>query len=107
MEAQVVPPEVDVDTSVLENMEFEIACDVSKLRAQLEAAGLPPCKDEPAQWIGLRPNCCASSPRYRLLCDFCRKVYLNWQAKQAAISCPHCGTVTGGFLDFIPLHKKA
>lgn len=107
METKVIPPEVDVDTSCLEEMEFEIACDIGQLRRQHEASGFPPCQGDPAKWVAWRVGCCGQGAQYRLVCDFCKKVYQNWQAKQAVITCVHCGAVTGGFASFTPLNKKA
>lgn len=94
----------EVFTFDVEDMDWEIPCDIGKLG--LGVPGYPMCMGEPAQWIGLRANCCPQGPRYRLVCDHCKSVYQRWQARQASIVCGICGAETGGFLDFVPLRKS-
>lgn len=89
----------------LSEQDVEIPCDISKLRLMTD--GFPYCNGGPARWIAWRPNCCPESPKFRLVCDECRKKYLAWQAKQAYIYCGYCSKETGGFLDFSPLRGKS
>lgn len=87
-----------------EQFEFDVACDIGGLR--INDSAYPPCKGDPARWVAWRPNCCGKGPQYRVVCDFCKKVYQRWQAHQAHISCPYCNTDTGGFVSFTPLKGK-
>ena len=88
--------------SLFEMEEFEIPCDVSKMRVR---DGYPPCKGDPAKWVAWRPHRCPGWPHYRLLCDFCKTTYQNWMARQARIICGGCRVETGGFASFTPLDK--
>lgn len=100
----VATPDSTTETFVLEDAEFDIACDISGLRVR---SGYPPCKGDPARWVAWRPNCCAAGPRYRLICDYCKTVYQNWIAKQAYIVCNSCGRENGGYHTFTPLKGKS
>lgn len=102
-EREVVDPQID--TSLLEGMDFEIACDILTLGAS--DPRYPRCQGDPAQWVAWRAGCCGQGPRFRLLCDHCKKVYQNWLAHHACITCPYCHKETGGYVQFTPLGKKS
>jgi hypothetical protein len=102
-EQEVVDP--SVDTFLSEQMDFEIICDIQALH--LANPGYPPCKGDAAKWVAWRTTgCCGQGPAFRLVCDFCKKSYQNWMARQAFISCPNCGADTGGYARFTPLRKN-
>lgn len=88
-----------------EDAEFDIICDISKMNGV--DPKFPTCHGDPARWVAWRANCCPESPRYRLVCDHCKKVYQAWMAKQAHITCAHCGRETGGFISFTPLKGRS
>lgn len=103
----VAHPEVETPVDWLADLdeEWEIPCDIYSLR--IDDPDYPRCKGEPARWIGWRPTaCCGKSPRYRLVCNFCKKVYQRWAAMQAYIACPVCGQDIEGFCEFVPLRKS-
>lgn len=100
---QAVTPAIELS----EFEEIDIACDIYALRQKHEAAGYPPCKGDPARWVAWRANCCPEGPRYRLVCDHCKRVYQNWMAKWARIVCVHCHQETGGYCDFTPLRGRS
>lgn len=89
-----------------ESAEFDIECDIAVAR-RVDPGGFPVCNGDPARWVGWRPNCCPDSPRYRLLCDKCKRTYQNWAAKNAFVYCGTCGSYTGGFLAYTPLEGKS
>lgn len=95
------PERVEPETLEFESVEFDIVCDISSLRNV--SPDFPRCQGGAARWVAWRPNCCPESPRYRLVCDDCKKVYQAWQAKNAYIYCGYCGEDTGGFISFTPL----
>lgn len=97
--------EHEVDFTVLEDMEFEIECEIASLRIQHPQ--MPMCQGDPAEWIAWRAKCCDASPRYRLVCTHCKRVYQTWVAMQAYITCAVCNEYTGGFIHFTELKKKS
>ena len=101
-EREITIPDVE---GVLSNaFDFEITCDISLLRLSID--GYPPCQGDPAKWIAWRTQgCCGQGPKYRLVCDFCKTAYQNWQAHHAAILCSFCGAETEGFATFTPLKE--
>ena len=103
MSPEIVHPDIDSDFSELEDQDWDIPCDIPKIRT---GAGWPDCGGQPAQWVAWRPNCCAAGPRYLLVCDHCKNTYQRWAAQYAEIVCGWCGTVTGGTLAYIPLNKR-
>lgn len=107
MTAAAVEHDVDRDIEAfnLEKFDFEIQCDIFRLKVSHK--GMAPCLGDPARWIAWRANCCPESPRYRLVCDHCKRVYQKWVAMQAVITCTHCGAETGGFLTFTELKKQS
>lgn len=98
--------DADLDTSIFEDAEFEIVCDIAQLQED-HGGRMPVCKGDPAVWVAWRANCCPTSPRYRLICDSCKKVYQAWTAHNASISCVTCGKETGGFLSYTPLKGES
>lgn len=95
-------PEQDekIDYDLSEFEDIEIPCDVMKMVRRGDY-GLPPCKDEPAEWVGWRA--CPCGIKYRLVCDHCKKVYQEWARQNSSIVCSNCGGDTGGFHTFTPL----
>lgn len=103
MPERVVP---DTDRRIVEDLEFAIPCEVPNLRVQFPGEA-PVCPGDPAKWVAWRANCCPESPRYRLLCDSCKNVYQNWEARRARILCVSCHKETGGFIAYTPLDGNA
>lgn len=97
-----IDPEVEAMTFT--NAEFDIVCDIASL--SLEDPRFPKCKGDPARWVGWRSNCCPNSPRYRLLCNACKKVYQAWAARDAHVTCGICGQESE-FVAFTPLEGKS
>lgn len=96
---------VTESTDLFEDHEFDIICDIYALGGR--AKSYPPCPGDKAEWVAWRANCCPQSPRYRLICTDCKRVYQGWQANNGHISCADCGYETGGFISFTPLRGKA
>jgi hypothetical protein len=101
-----LPERVDPETLSIEDLDFEVVCEIASLRSEGETQ-FPPCRGDAARWVAWRANCCPGSPRYRLLCDYCKSVYQAWMAKQAYLWCGVCGAETGGFISFTPLEGKS
>jgi len=100
----ILPERVDPQTLNLHDFEFEVVCEIAALRPEHPA--FPKCKGDPARWVGWRANCCPTSPRYRLLCDFCKQTYQNWFAKGAFVYCGDC-LQECEFLAYTPLGGKS
>lgn len=94
----------EIETFAFEDAEFEIACEIAVFRA--EGHSVPSCKGDPAVWVAWRAGCCDASPRFRLICDYCRQCYVRWQRLGAHISCPWCRKETGGYCAYTPLNKR-
>ena len=82
---------------------WDIPCDIPARTRAHNIPGYPKCKGESARWVAWRANCCPGSPRYLLVCDFCKDVYQRWIARDAYIACGDCGEYTGGFVKFTEL----
>lgn len=99
-----VVPEQDVEQFLFEDAEFDVACDIISLKAN---GYYPDCLGEPARWVAWRPRrCCGKGPRFRLLCDRCKRAYQRLVAWNAFIICSECHQETGGFASFTPLKGK-
>jgi hypothetical protein len=83
---------------------WEIICEIPELIRQ-NGSGFPCCAGDPAKWVAWRANCCEASPRYLLVCDFCKGVYQRWAAMQASVVCAWCKSEVGGFVRFTELNK--
>lgn len=74
-----VRPEVDEHTLIDEQFAIELPCDIGQVWPEL------PRPHGPAKWVGLK--LCG---HHRLLCEDCRQMYLNLQAKVAHNTCATC-----------------
>lgn len=103
-------PEAEVvhETTSLSDLDFdiELPCEVPQRRA-VGGGGTPHCGGAPARWVAWRVSCCPESPRYVLLCDYCKRSYQMWMLMGAAIYCADCSMETGGFVSFTELNRKA
>lgn len=99
-----VQEHVHIDDDVLGDLDEDwlIPCEIPAL-ARENGSGYPHCDGEPAVWIAWRIGCCG--PRFRLVCDHCRRVYEKWKAHQAYIICGACKEYTGGFVRYTPLKE--
>jgi hypothetical protein len=74
-----VRPEADAFTLVGDQFAIELPCDIGQVWPELDAP------HGPAKWIGLK-----SCGHHRLMCEECKEMYLNLQAKYAHNTCANC-----------------
>lgn len=95
--------EVGVESTSLEEHEWEIPCDTEKLieAARYEWAG-PVCAGDPARWYAVR-GCCGN---VNFLCDSCKDQYMKLIAGGAMHICVMCNAKHSNYSHFEPLRRS-